>query len=251
MARKNKSDIPAIVIRNGIIVLVLLLIMLWIWRSIGNFLHTAPIFRIQEVTADSDVKFLESKTLGRLRGQNIFAIDLKRLHREIRNIFPQIYDLKIERRFPDSIHIDAKRRDPFAQILVKQNYLTIDQEGVVIFIDNKFSPQLPLIKNSHLEKRRVVLGSRLATDEITTAIRIIEAFYNNNGLSKYPISDVDVDNLSKVSFNIGPMLEIILDKEDSARKLELLVSLITQKKLDFREVKYIDLRFKEPVVGKK
>ncbi len=62
---------------------------------------------------------------------------------------------------------------------------------------------------------------------------------------------MDVDNLSKVSFNIGPMLEIILDKEDSARKLELLVSLISQKKLDFREVKYIDLRFKEPVVGKK
>jgi cell division septal protein FtsQ len=62
---------------------------------------------------------------------------------------------------------------------------------------------------------------------------------------------VDVDNLSKVSFNIGPMLQIILDKEDSARKLEMLVSLISQKKLDFREVKYIDLRFKEPVVGKK
>ena len=251
MARKSKIDIPAVVIRNGIIILVFLLIMLWIWRSVGDFLHTSPIFRIQEVTADPDVKFLESKILGRLRGKNIFTIDLKRLHREIRSVFPQIYDLRVERRFPDSIHINAKRRDPFAQVLVKQNYLTIDEEGVVIFMESKPLPQLPLIKNSHLEKRKVVLGSKLATEEITTAIAIIEAFYNNNGLSKYPISDVDVDNLSKVSFNIGPMLEIILDKEDSARKLEMLVSLISQKKLDFREVKYIDLRFKEPVVGKK
>lgn len=251
MARKNKIDIPTIFIRNGIIALVIFLFALWVWNSAANFLHTAPIFRIQEVTADPDVKFLESKILGRLRGKNIFSIDLKRLHREIRAVFPQIYDLSIERRFPDTVHINAKRRDPFAQVLVKDNYLTIDEEGVVIFIEAQPSAQLPLIRNSHLEKRKVVLGARLATAEIKTAIEVIEAFYNNNDLSKYPITDVDVDNLSKVSFKIGPMLEIILDKDDSARKLEILVSLIAQKKLDFREVKYIDLRFKEPVVGKK
>ena len=251
MAKKSKIDIPAILIRNGIIILFFLLVVLWIWNSAGHFLETAPLFRIQEVTADSDVKFLETKILGRLRGQNIFTADLNRLHREIRSVFPQIYDLSVERRFPDTIHINAKRRDPFAQVLVKQNYLTIDEEGVVIFVDRKAAPKLPLIKNSHLEKRRVLLGMKLATPEIKTAIETIQAFYNNNGLSKYPISDVDVENLSKVSFNIGPALQIILDKDDISQKFETLVFLIAQKKLDFREVKYIDLRFKEPVVGKK
>ena len=251
MAKKSKIDIPAIVIRNGIIILFFLLVVLWIWNSAGHFLQTAPLFRIQEVTTDPDVQFLQAKILGRLRGQNIFSIDLNRLHREIRSLFPQIYDLGIERRFPDTIHINAKRREPFAQVLVKQNYLTIDEEGVVIFIDHKPAPKLPLIKNSNLEKRRVLLGSKLATLEIKAAIATLEAFYNNNGLSKYPISEIDVENLSKISFNIGPTLEIILDKDDIAQKLEMLVFLIAQKKLDFREVKYIDLRFKEPVVGKK
>lgn len=251
MARKSKIDIPTVFIRNVIIVLFFLLVVCWIFAGVNHFLQNAPLFRIQAVTADKDVQFLESKILGRLRGQNIFTVDLKRLHREIRTLFPQIYDLNVERRFPDTIHINAKRRDPFAQVLVKQNYLTIDEEGVVIFIDPKPSPKLPLIINSHLEKRKVVLGAKLATPEIIAAVGIIEAFYNNNGLAKYPLSGLDVDNLSKISFNIGPMLQIILDKDDVAQKLETLVFLISQKKLDFREVKYIDLRFKEPVVGRK
>lgn len=251
MARKSKVDIPAVAVRNGIIILGVMLFVLWLWQGINGFLHKAPLFRIQMVTADPDVQFLAPRILQRIRGQNIFSVDLVRLHRDIRSVFPQIYDLSVQRRFPDTIHINAKRRDPFAQILVNQSYVTIDQEGVVILIDRKAEAKLPLVHFSQLEKKRLVVGMRLAAEEIRTAIRVIDAFYRNNGLSKYPISDVNVDNLTKVTFKIGPMLEIIIDKDDIAAKLDMLVFLISQKKLDFREVKYIDLRFKEPVVGKK
>ncbi len=251
MARKSKIDIPAVAVRNGIIVLGVLLFGLWLWQGVNGFLHKAPLFRVQQVTADPDVQFLAPRILEKLRGHNIFTVDLVRLHREIRAVFPQIYDLNVQRRFPDTVHIHAKRRDPFAQIMVNQNYLTIDQEGVIILIDRKPVPKLPLVKYPQLEKKRLVVGMRLAADEIRTAIRIIDAFYRNNGLSKYPISDINVENLTKITFNIGPVLEIIIDREDIAQKLDTLVFLIAQKKLDFREIKYIDLRFKEPVVGRK
>ncbi len=251
MARKSKIDIPAVMIRNGMILLGVLLLGLWLWQGVNGFLHKAPLFRVQQVTADLDVQFLAPRILEKLRGQNIFNVDLVRLHREIRTVFPQIYDLNVERRFPDTIHINAKRRDPFAQILVKQNYLTIDQEGVIILIDRKPAAKLPLVQYPQIEKKRLVVGMRIASEEIRTAIRIINAFYRNNGLSKYPISDVNVENLTKITFNIGPVLEIIVDKDDVEQKLDMLVFLIAQKKLDFREVKYIDLRFKEPVVGRK
>lgn len=252
MARKSKIDIPAVVIRNGIICFIVLFIVMWVWKSALNFLHTASIFRIQKVTADADVKFLETRLSNKLRGKNIFSVDLKRLHREIRAIFPQVYDLSVERRFPDSIHVNAKRRDPFAQVMAEDgNYLMIDDEGVIIAFAQKPVEKYPTVIHSHIDKQRIALGMRLATEEIKTAIMVIKAYDNNNNLSKYPITDVDVDNLSKVSFKIGPFLEIILDNEDVASKLDMLVSLIQQKKLDFREIQYIDLRFKEPVVGRK
>lgn len=251
MARKSKIDIPASVIRNGIICFIVLLLAGWIYRSTADFLNKDPIFRIQKVTTDPDVRFLEPRVLTKLRGKNIFEVDLKRLHREIRSLFPQIYDLSVERRFPDTIHINAKRRDPFAQVMAVQNYLIIDDEGVVIAIDRKPAEKYPLIIHAHTEKQKISMGARLVTPEVKAAIAVIKAFYNNNHLSKYPISDVDVDNLTKITFKIGPLLEIILDNEDVASQLDMLVSLIVQKKLDFREIKYIDLRFKEPVVGRK
>lgn len=251
MPRKSKIDIPAVVIRNGILSLAVLLFLLWIWKATTNFLHTASIFRIQKVTADTDVKFLETRLSNKLRGKNIFSVDLKRLHREIRSIFPQVYDLSVERRFPDSIHVNAKRRDPFAQVMAAGNYLIIDDEGVIIAFAQKPVEKHPLVIHAHVEKQKIALGARLASPEIKAAIAVIKTFYNNNTISKYPITDVDVDNLTKISFKIGPYLEIILDNEDVSAKLDMLVSLIIQKRLDFREVKYIDLRFKEPVVGRK
>ncbi|MBL8013189.1 MAG: FtsQ-type POTRA domain-containing protein [Candidatus Omnitrophica bacterium] len=252
MARKSKIDIPAVVIRNGILCFIILLFVMWVWKSASNFLHTAPIFRIEKVTADADVKFLEARLSGKLRGKNIFSVDLKRLHREIRAIFPQVYDLSVERRFPDSIHINAKRRDPLAQVLADDaSYLVIDDEGVIIAFAQKPVEKYPSIIHAHIGKQKIALGTRLATQEIKSAITVIKAYENNNTLSKYPLSDIDVDNLTKIGFKIGPFLEIILDNEDISSKLDMLVSLIQQKRLDFREIKYIDLRFKEPVVGKK
>lgn len=251
MARKSKIDIPAVVIRNGILCLIVLLFALWLWKSTVNFLNTASIFRIQQVTTDADVKFLEMRLSNKLRGKNIFSVDLKRLHREIRSLFPQVYDLSVERRFPDTIHVNAKRRDPFAQTVVNGRYVVIDDEGVIIAVDQKPAEKYPVITHAHLEKQKIALGSRFANQEIKSAIMIIKAFYNNTHLMKYPITDLDVDNLTKIVFKVGPYLEIILDNEDVASKLDMLVSLILQKRLDFREVKYIDLRFKEPVVGRK
>ncbi len=251
MAKKSKVDIPAVYIRNGIVLFFILIVGLWAYRNAEQFLQTAPLFRIKDVTSDANVQFLQAKVLSQIKGQNIFSVDLKKLHRNIRALYPQVYDLRVERRFPDTIYVDAKRRDAFAQILVKQNYLTIDDQGIVIFIDRKPVSSLPLIKNAKLDKLRITLGAKLSMPEVTTAIETIQAFKNNASLNKYPISDVDVGALSKTSFFIGSELQIILDQNDIDQKLDMLALLITQKKLNFREVKYIDLRFKEPVVGRK
>ncbi len=248
---KKKIDIPTIYIRNGIIVFFLLFLALVIYRNCSDFLKTAPLFRIKAVTAEPGVEFLQPRVLRQMQGKNIFAADLRRTHHDIRMLYPQVYDLHIERRFPDTIHVVAKKRDAFAQILVKQNYLTIDDNAIVIFIDKKPLPQMPLIKNGKLEKVKVVLGTRLNTPEVMAGLETIQAFKANPGLSKYPMSDLDVINLSKITFSIGPELQILIDREDIAQKLDTLAFLIAQKKLNFLEVKYIDLRFKEPIVGKK
>ena len=251
MAKRSKIDIPTVYIRNGIIVFFILFLGTLVYRHCADFLGTSSLFRIKEVTVDPDVQFLQSRVLKQIQGQNIFAVDLKRVHNEIRTFYPQIYALHIERRFPDTIHVVAKKREAFAQVLVKQTYLTIDDNGIVIFADKKPLPQLTLIKNNRLDKMKIFLGTKLDTPEVLAGVETIETFKSNPGLAKYPISNIEVDNLSKIIFYIGPALQIILDRDDIAKKLDTLAFLIAQKKLNFFEVRYIDLRFKEPIVGKK
>jgi cell division septal protein FtsQ len=248
---KRKIDIPAVYLRNGILTLFVLFLALVIYRHCADFLRSSPLFAIKAVTSTPDVQFVQPRVLRELQGRNIFAVDLKHMHNEIRMLYPQIYDLRIERRFPDTIHVVAKKRDAYAQVLVKQNYLTIDNDATVIFADKKPLPQMVLIKNGKLEKYKIFLGTKLDTPEVLGGLDLIQAFKSNPGLSKYPISDVDVANLSKITFSIGPELQVIVDRDDMAKKLDMLAFLIAQKKLNFLEVKYIDLRFKEPIVGKK
>jgi cell division septal protein FtsQ len=248
---KKKIDIPTVYIRNGIIVFFLLFVALAVYRNCMDFLKTSSLFRVKSVTTSADVQFLQPRVLRQLQGQNIFAVDLKHVHNEIRALYPQIYDLHIERRFPDTMHVAARKRDAYAQVLVKQNYLTIDNDGIVIFVDKKPLPQLILIKSSKLDKFKIFLGTKINTPEVLAGLDTIQAFKSNPGLSKYPISNIDSDNLSKITFSIGTELQIIIDRDDIAKKLDTLSFLIAQKKLNFLEVKYIDLRFKEPIVGKK
>lgn len=248
---KKKIDIPTIYIRNGIIVFFLLFVGLVIVRSANEFITTSPLFAIKAVTTSADVEFLQPRVLRQYQGVNIFAIDLKRVHKEIRSIYPQIYNLRVERHFPDTLHVIAQKRDAFAQVLAKQNYLTIDKDGVIIYVDKKPLPGLVLIKTAKLDKYKMVLGSKINVPEIMAGMDTIQAFKSNAGISRYPISDIEADNLSKITFNIGPELQIIIDKDEIPQKLGKLSFLIAQKKLNFHEVKYIDLRFKEPIVGKK
>ena len=60
-----------------------------------------------------------------------------------------------------------------------------------------------------------------------------------------------MENLSKIHLVIGRNLDIIVDKDRIQDKLKNLELIFTQGKLDLSTVKYIDLRFNEPVLGKK
>ena len=46
-------------------------------------------------------------------------------------------------------------------------------------------------------------------------------------------------------------LNIMIDKDGVNRKLKLLPLVLSQNKIDVKEIKYIDLRFQEPLIGKK
>ncbi|HLD82854.1 MAG TPA: hypothetical protein VI976_02775, partial [Candidatus Omnitrophota bacterium] len=103
-------------------------------------------------------------------------------------------------------------------------------------------------------------GKRYNLKEITLAINIIKEFKDNKALREYRIKKIDVSSLSEAAIYLslpevlepakeGLILqEVRLGQSNIRAKLMILSGLITQLEDELAKIKYIDLRFKDPVI---
>ncbi len=94
---------------------------------------------------------------------------------------------------------------------------------------------------------------RLLTSRITTAKLASKLAANGwqNEESIMLIKDINIENLSKIQLTLSNQLDVIIDRDKVAQKIRVLGVILAQERLDLKEVKYVDLRFKEPIIGKK
>ena len=95
-------------------------------------------------------------------------------------------------------------------------------------------------------------GALLATlAEIWVSI-CIEQFEKNRFLAlHYKVIKIDVGHLSQIEIYLSDTFKIIFDQTDIPKKIQMLHLFLSQAKVKEDEVNYIDLRFKEPIVGRK
>ena len=59
------------------------------------------------------------------------------------------------------------------------------------------------------------------------------------------------NGVSKINIDMMKGFHVIVDKDRIPYKIKKLNFVLNQKQLDMKVVKYIDMRFKDPIVGKK
>lgn len=219
-------------------------------KTVDRFRH-ADFFKIQSVVIDSSLQFINKRDLRRLMGKNIFTVDLKTTQRRLRKKYPEASKLKIVKRFPNQISISAKQRLPFAQIQIQSRTVTLDEEGIMLFLDEKRDNKLPLIAGVNTGNSKLIRGLPLKGLHIWLALKIIKLFETNESLSSYLIEEINMKNLSKIYLTLSNNLQIIIDRDRIARKIRVLGIVLSQGQLSLKDVKYVDLRFKEPIIGKK
>ena len=100
-----------------------------------------------------------------------------------------------------------------------------------------------------MEREWLFLGGHVRSAELTKVVEILNGFKASSYLKRWRIHNVQAGNLSKIDLLIGENMHVILDQDDTQDKIELLQMLISSNKIDLNKVKYIDLRFKEPVIA--
>lgn len=249
MRKDNKLLLKRLV--GAIILLALFVILGYSWKSVIS----CDYFRIKQVFS----RGISAENLAYLKGRNIFEVNLASEAVSLLKTFPDYAAVRLVRVLPDRLFADFAKRKPAALIKLYKVFF-VDNNGVIFGVYPRedgsryvqASEGLPLITG--LEKRVTNIrqpGASGAAREIIFALNIIKETLKYKPLKSYVISRIDVASLVNASIFVevsqAKLLEVKLGVGNIRAKLGVLNGLISSIG-DIGNIKYIDLRFKEPVI---
>lgn len=251
MKKNNTARLPLKLAAGAVIFLLFLCSMIYGWRSLSG----SDYFRVKNVFEKKG----NVEELSYLKGRNIFSIDLEYEAGRLLELYPDSSRIRLIRLLPNSIFVDFVKRKPVAMVKLHR-YFAIDEEAV--FFNAQSLPEemgLPVI--SGFERKVFVPkpGKKYNIIELSAALSIIKEIKANRYLKNYRIGKIDVTNITNASIFIplsaSPQineqpasLEIRLGADNVRDRLAMLAKVIIAAKDDITAIKYIDLRFKEPVI---
>jgi len=219
--------------------------------AIYLFFVNSPYFKLEtiEVIDRSQVNVVNvDELLSTYKGRNIFSIDINSLSAQIKSDAVFIKHAIVKRILPNKLEIEIVGRIPIAK-LKSHKYFPIDRTGMVLPPDTK-TGKLPIIMGLSMWLRPKV-GMELNNPQIESAFLLIDALRENSWMSGYTVSAIDVSNYKNLSFYLESGIEVKIGSEDFIARLNRLKATLAKPGLDKENIKYIDLRFKDVVIGPK
>ena len=246
---KNGVKISAIAVIRIIVFIFIAYVIFASYTRLREFMMKDEMFTVKNVLIEPSIGFIDTKALKALKGRNIFDIDINKLAKQISSQYPQIAHLRIVREMPDRIKVLAKRRDMILQVDLKNKFLIVDSEGyAVLYI--KTPTQLPMVTGFNGQQYKVRIGQAVGVKSIIQAVAMINRLKQLPQLSVYKVARIDITNPAKIHVTLSQIpARILLDSEHGADKLDVLATLLAQKKVDLNHIDYIDLRFEQPVIA--
>jgi len=244
--KKQKFKLPVkIILILAIILLAVYFLIGYIWKV----LTTSDFFAVgQVVVRNSNTSF------DYLKGRNIFSLDLKGQALKARLGCPDCRLVRFARIFPDCVFVDFVKRKPLALVKFYRDF-AIDEQGVLFYPTGSLEEAgLPVIYGLETKIFKPTPGTRYYRPEISLALSIISEFKANKNLQGFTLKRVDVANPESAGFfmflpkqeRLG--FEVRTGSNNIRTKMMILGGLVKQASKEWANIKYIDLRFKEPVI---
>lgn len=188
-----------------------------------------------------------------LKGRNIFTVDLKKESEYIFSSYPVYRKVRLIRILPNQLFVDFLKRRPLAYVKLYR-YFYVDEEVSLWSADT--SPEeldLPVIVGLDTKIFGPKTGQHYTIPSLVLALDIIKEVNLNKTLKQYKLKRIDAKNADYVSCFVPTLagfedVEIRINQEDMKDKINILAGLVSQLKSGLSAIKYIDLRFKEPVI---
>lgn len=229
--------------------------------KIASVLKGLDYFRIKEVTTADQSK---KGDFAYLAGRNIFTLDLKKESDYIAHLYPAYKKVNLVRVLPNRLFIVLEERRAVAYLKLYR-YFSVDSDQVLLTaLSGPDDPALPVIVGLETKVIAARPGKQYHLKELALALNIIQKFHSSGTLRNYAIKRIDASNVYDIRFllslpyqpqgvnkGISPayqFLEVRVGQADMPAKLRILAQLIAQLKSDLVNIKYIDLKFEDPVI---
>ena len=239
-----------------IILLALLFIMGYIWR----ILTTSDYFQVKGIVSQGSL----AQDFSYLKGRNIFTLNLPAESLNIARACPDCSRIRMARILPDRIFVEFVRRAPVAFIKLYR-YFAVDEDGVIFYsVTQPLDSGLPVIFGLETKIFGIKAGSRYENKELTLALAIVKETRKNRLLNEYKIQNIYVAGVDNITVQIplfqapdasgvlnvpqNEFLEVKISQGNIRDKIAVMAGLINQEKRNLANIKYIDLRFGEPVI---
>lgn len=255
--RKPKTIFASI---TGLLIFAVILFV--IFYSAELVIKKSAFFKISEIiiNGNNDAKI----SFDYLKGRNIFAIDLKKEEYAALRLYPVSNAVKLIKILPNRIFVDFAIRRPVAYVKLYRNFY-VDEEGVLFEAPSGVELlELPVISGLDGKIFGPKKGQKYNVKELTSALKIIKIIKNNAALRDLTIKKIDAADSANMSvFLFLPFTTVnAVDKKNAFlgalevkfgqayidEKIDILGNLCVQGRKDLGNIKYIDLRFKDPVI---
>lgn len=253
--RKQKIKFPVKLAVTAII----FLIILFIAGRVIVKLENLSFFSIKDIVS-KDGNIAE---LSNLKGRNIFSVDLAKVSSYILEKSPDYKKVRIIRVLPDRLYVDFVKRSPSACVKLYR-FFYVDSDCVFFNPpDLLFDQNLAVITGLETKIFAPRPGSRYNIKELKAALDIIREIKNIKAFADYPLKKIDLADFvnttiflalpqpaynAQASSGTGDFLEVKIGPDHIGDKINILSSLLSQVTSERFNIKYIDLRFKEPVI---
>jgi len=215
-------------------------------------------FKIKDIIANKPQGAFDFSYLS---GRSIFSIDLKKESRYISELYPVYKNIRLLRILPNRLFIGFTERNPVAYVKLHR-YFCVDGEGVLFDLPQAREVSgLAVIVGLERKIPAPKPGRQYNNKELAAALNIIKESEVNNLSKEYKIERVDVSNpagilcfISRLDYSQAKTpagfkaIEVRIGADDIGDKIRVLAGLFAQLNEGISNIKYIDLRFKEPVI---
>lgn len=211
-------------------------------RSLLKLFLTSEYFKVRDIITNN-----EDVDLSYLKGINIFTVDLDRLSSNLNSRYPDYRTIVLARCLPNCICVDFKKREVIAYVKLYR-YFAVDERGVLFNPEGEdLKPDIPVILGLQTKIFGPKSGARFDIKELRLALDLIREVKNINKLSEYNIKKINASDARELSFYILDNTEVKIG-EEIKEKLMVFSSLLAHISSELKNIRYIDLRFREPVI---